>query len=105
MPIVRTRVPPMSLACAPKTCSTRTRTVDLVRLLPLDLRRNIDRLPDRDPLEIATRDPVTVSPDCFASEALALVNARKVQALLVVDDDRRPAGVLHLHDLLRAGVV
>lgn len=70
-----------------------------------DLRRNIDRLLDRDPLEIATRDPVTVSPDCFASEALALVNARKVQALLVVDDDRRPAGVLHLHDLLRAGVI
>lgn len=70
-----------------------------------DLRRNIDRLLDRDPLGIATRDPVTVSPDCFASEALALVNARKVQALLVVDDDRRPTGVLHLHDLLRAGVI
>ena len=34
-PIVRTSVPPMSLVCAPKTCSTRTRTVDFVRLLPL----------------------------------------------------------------------
>ena len=32
-PMVRTAVPPMSLACAPKMCSTRTRTVDLVRLL------------------------------------------------------------------------
>src|SRR6056297_1287718 len=32
---MRTSVPPMSLACAPKICSTRTRTVDLVRLLPL----------------------------------------------------------------------
>ena len=34
-PIVRTIVPPMSLDCAPKTCSTRERTVDFVRLLPL----------------------------------------------------------------------
>lgn len=35
MPIMRTSVPPMSLACAPKTCSTRARTEDLVRLLLL----------------------------------------------------------------------
>ena len=34
-PIVRTIVPPMSLDCAPKTCSTRERTVDFDRLLPL----------------------------------------------------------------------
>lgn len=33
--MVRTSVPPVSLACAPKTCLTQERTVDLVRLLAL----------------------------------------------------------------------
>ncbi|KIQ71390.1 KpsF/GutQ family sugar-phosphate isomerase [Wenxinia marina] len=68
-----------------------------------DLRRNMAGLMERRPADIASRDPVTVAPSCLAPEALALMNARKVGAVVVVEDGR-PVGVLHLHDLLRAGV-
>ncbi len=70
-----------------------------------DLRRNLSDLMQRRPFDIATVDPVTVTPDIFAPQALALANEHKVQALLVIDDDRRPVGVVHLHDFLRAGVM
>ncbi|KIT15613.1 KpsF/GutQ family sugar-phosphate isomerase [Jannaschia aquimarina] len=69
-----------------------------------DLRRNMDGLLDRKPFEIANRTPVTAPPGMLAPEALALLNTYKIGALIVVDDERRPIGVLHIHDLLRAGV-
>lgn len=70
-----------------------------------DLRRNMVGLMDRRASDVANPDPLTVAPDCFASEALAILNARKVNVLLVADPDARPLGVLHIHDLLRAGVM
>jgi arabinose-5-phosphate isomerase len=70
-----------------------------------DLRRNMERLMQCSPAEIANAHPITVTPDCFAAEALALLNERKVSALLVIDEQRRPVGVLHIHDFLRAGVM
>lgn len=54
--------------------------------------------------DVMTRNPVTIGPDVLAAEALEVLNARKVTALFVVDDQRRPLGILHLHDLLRLGV-
>ncbi|MFN3937742.1 MAG: SIS domain-containing protein [Gemmobacter sp.] len=69
-----------------------------------DLRRNMAGLMDRRADQVMTREPVTTSPGMLAAEALALMNARKVGALFVVDDDRRPIGILHLHDVLRVGV-
>ena len=70
-----------------------------------DLRRNMERLMQVTPAEIANVKPVTVPPDCLAPAALALANDRKVSALLVVDDGQVPVGVLHIHDFLRAGVL
>jgi arabinose-5-phosphate isomerase len=52
---------------------------------------------------VMTRSPITVRPDQLASEAIEIVNSAKITALFVVDDGK-PAGVVHLHDLLRAGV-
>ena len=69
-----------------------------------DLRRNMEGLMGRRAIDIATRDPLTVPPDMLAPEALALLNARKLNVLLVADAEARPLGVLHIHDLLRAGV-
>lgn len=69
-----------------------------------DLRRNMADLMNRTARDVATRKPVTVPPDCLASQALALMNDRKIGALMVVDGDGAPLGVLHIHDLLRAGV-
>jgi arabinose-5-phosphate isomerase len=50
-----------------------------------------------------TREPVTVRPDQLVSEALELLNSSKKTQLLVVQD-RKPVGIVHFHDLLRAGV-
>ncbi|MBU2980346.1 KpsF/GutQ family sugar-phosphate isomerase [Lentibacter algarum] len=69
-----------------------------------DLRRHMGNLMEKTAGEIATIDPVTITPDLFAAQALALLNEKKISALMVVDDARRPAGIVHIHDLLRAGV-
>jgi arabinose-5-phosphate isomerase len=50
-----------------------------------------------------TASPKTVRPDQLASEALMLLNASKITALLVMEKER-PVGIVHFHDLLRAGV-
>ena len=56
--------------------------------------------------EIMTAMPRTIGPDALAAEALHEMNTgvRPVTALFVVDARRRPVGVLHVHDLLRAGL-
>ena len=69
-----------------------------------DLRRNIDGLLERRAGAVATRDPVTIPPGMLAAEAVALMNARKITALVVVDAGRRPLGLLRLHECLRAGL-
>jgi arabinose-5-phosphate isomerase len=53
--------------------------------------------------DVMTRGPNTVRPDQLASEALEFLNAMKRTVLFVVDGTR-PVGLLHMHDLLRAGV-
>lgn len=72
-----------------------------------DLRRNMDGLLERRAGDVATPSPKTIGPDALASEALALMNApRRALCLFVLDDEtgRRPVGILHVHDCLRAGV-
>jgi arabinose-5-phosphate isomerase len=69
-----------------------------------DLRRHMSPgLLDRKVEEIMTRQPITVRPDQLVSEALELLNTLKKTQLMVVDA-RKPVGVVHFHDLLRAGV-
>ncbi|SEO30010.1 arabinose-5-phosphate isomerase [Gemmobacter aquatilis] len=70
-----------------------------------DLRRKLVGLMEHRASEVATRNPVTAAPETLAAEALAVMNARKITALFVVAPDGRPVGLLHMHDLLRAGVV
>ena len=69
-----------------------------------DLRRNMVRLMEAQAGQVATRTPATVAPEMLAVEAVALMNARKITQLFVVDGDTRPLGILHIHDCLRAGV-
>jgi arabinose-5-phosphate isomerase len=69
-----------------------------------DLRRHMSRgLLDRTVSEIMTRSPKTVTTDTLASAALQIVNASAITALFVVEDGA-PVGIIHIHDLLRAGV-
>lgn len=69
-----------------------------------DLRRNMGDLMARTAGQVATRDPVTVTPDTLAASALATMQEHKITVLMVCDEAARPVGILHLHDLLRAGV-
>jgi arabinose-5-phosphate isomerase len=53
--------------------------------------------------DVMTKGPHTVRPDQLASEALEMLNSKKRTVLFVVEG-RRAVGVVHMHDLLRAGV-
>lgn len=69
-----------------------------------DLRRHMGNgLLSRCAGEIMTPAPKTVSPDLLASAALEMINSSKITTLFVVEDGK-PVGVIHVHDLLRAGV-
>jgi arabinose-5-phosphate isomerase len=68
-----------------------------------DLRRHMrPDLLDARVDDVMTRDPKTVRPEQLVSETLEILNSAKVTALLVVEDGR-PIGIVHFHDLLRAG--
>ena len=69
-----------------------------------DLRRHMGSdLLSRTVDEVMNRNPKTVRPDQFASEIIEVLNRTKITAMFAVEDGR-PVGVLHVHDLLRAGV-
>ncbi|HEY7774813.1 MAG TPA: KpsF/GutQ family sugar-phosphate isomerase [Marinagarivorans sp.] len=73
-----------------------------------DLRRAIDtgaKISDACIGEIMTRKPLTTSADTLAIQALETMEAKKITTLVVVDEKNHILGVLHLHDLLRAGLV
>jgi arabinose-5-phosphate isomerase len=54
---------------------------------------------------VMNRNPKTIRPEELALEAARLMETHRVTALLVVTRGRKPAGVIHLHDLMRARVV
>jgi len=75
-----------------------------------DLRRNMAGLLDKEAGDVMTIDPETIAPDALAAEAVAIMNGshgRKMTCLLVVDPAQpgAVAGIIHIHDCLRAGVV
>lgn len=69
-----------------------------------DLRRNMADLMRKTAGEVMSGKPQTVAVDDLAAEALAIMNGMKITCLFVVDEDRLPVGILHIHDCLRAGV-
>lgn len=69
-----------------------------------DLRRHMgDDLLMASSSAIMTRNPKTIRPDLLASGALEQLNAARITALFVVDKGV-PVGIVHIHDLLRAGL-
>lgn len=71
-----------------------------------DLRRNLDGLLGKRVDEVMTRNPRTIPSTALASEALGVMNGAKITSLFVTRPEapRRPVGILHVHDCLRAGV-
>jgi len=73
-----------------------------------DLRRTLDHGHDVHHTQIKTvmtENPVTIPPSLLAAEALKVMQDSKITSILVVDESQHPIGVVHLHDLLRAGVI
>ena len=73
-----------------------------------DLRRALDRRVDVHHArikDVMTANCVTVPPEMLAAEGLNIMQTRKINALVVTDSNNRLAGVLNMHDLLRAGVL
>ncbi|BAP55556.1 polysialic acid capsule expression protein [Thioploca ingrica] len=73
-----------------------------------DLRRTLDKqinIHSTIITAVMTKHCKTIGADCLAVEALTLMQLNKITTLLVVDAQQTLIGVLHMHDLLRAGVV
>lgn len=74
-----------------------------------DLRRNMDGILDRRAGDVATADPRVAEPTVLVVEAVKIMNDAKVLCLFVVEEEprerrRKPVGLLHIHDCLRAGI-
>jgi arabinose-5-phosphate isomerase len=55
--------------------------------------------------EVMTRTPRSAEPDQLAAAAVGLMERSGIMALPVLDGERRVIGMVHLHDLMRAGAV
>jgi len=69
-----------------------------------DLRRHMnDNIVNMSAVEIMTKGPKATSPSMLAIEALAIMNDNNITSLLVLDDAKL-VGIIHIHDILRAGI-
>ena len=74
-----------------------------------DLRRALERdgdIIDETASDIMTREPKTISADALAAKALGFMDDEKISVLFVQPGENgRPAGIIHLHDLLKSGII
>jgi arabinose-5-phosphate isomerase len=69
-----------------------------------DLRRHMkDGLLAVRAQEIMTKNPITITPEMLLAEVLHILNERNITSLIAVEEGK-PAGLIHIHDCLRAGV-
>ncbi|ARG97846.1 KpsF/GutQ family sugar-phosphate isomerase [Legionella micdadei] len=72
-----------------------------------DVRRTLNQNLDINTTPISTvmsRNCKTIKKGLLAAEALAIMQKYSITSLVVIDEENRPVAVVHLHDLLRAGV-
>ena len=72
-----------------------------------DLRRILEKttnLSDYTASMVMTKNPKTISTGQLAVAALRVMEAHSITQLVVVDGVNRPAGIVHLHDLVKAGI-
>ena len=73
-----------------------------------DVRRAFDKNSDVHQTQIyqvMTKNPKVISPQLLAAEAVHIMETYKITALIVTNTDNKPIGIVHMHDILRAGVV
>ncbi len=72
-----------------------------------DLRRLLEKtidIKDLKALDVMTKNPKTISQDLLASFALQMMEQFNITALIVVDKEKYPIGMVHLHDLVKLGL-
>jgi arabinose-5-phosphate isomerase len=72
-----------------------------------DLRRSLEKVSDPLSLtagEVMTHSPKVINADALAAKALQLMESNKIMNLVIVDSEERVAGVIHMHDILKAGI-
>ena len=70
-----------------------------------DLRRYINSdLKTTKALDITTKNPITANPEMFASEAIKIMNEKKITNMFVLEG-KKPIGTIHIHDILKNKVV
>ena len=72
-----------------------------------DIRRTLIKYTDVKGLsakDVMTRNPKTISSSDIAAKALHLMEKYSITALAIVDEEQKPIGIIHIHDLLKAGV-
>jgi arabinose-5-phosphate isomerase len=90
------------------TCVVDKRNALLGIITDGDLRRHIERgapILQMTAADVMTKDPVAIPPEMLAAEALNIMERRKITSLVVVADEHRVAGVVHLHHLWRTELV
>jgi len=74
-----------------------------------DLRRGIERLGQKlfemNVEDVMTKNPKTIDKEELAAKALAVMESHSITALIVPDGEGRVEGVIHLHDILKEGIV
>lgn len=74
-----------------------------------DVRRGLERwggkLFDLPAEQVMTKKPKSISQDELAAKALSIMESFSITALIVPDEDGKPLGMIHLHDILRQGIV
>ena len=70
-----------------------------------DLRRCLSsKILEEKASNLMTQNPKTIPPNALTAEALKIMHDKKITNLFVVDNDKIPIGVIHIHDLLNNGV-
>ncbi len=70
-----------------------------------DLRRHLGPdLTSRQVEDVMTKNPTTVHGDMLAAEVIEIINTKRITAVFVLDENQKPVGLIHIHDLLREGV-
>lgn len=73
-----------------------------------DIRRSLQRGEDFQKMsagQLASRNPKTIRPDDLAAKAVEIMERHSITTLVVSEGDRKIIGVIHLHDLLKSGIV
>jgi arabinose-5-phosphate isomerase len=73
-----------------------------------DVRRALDKNVDIHLTQIQhimSKNPKTISQDILAAEALSIMETYKITSLVVTNKLNHPVGIIHIHDILRAGVI